>query len=290
MSETVGFVGLGVMGRPMAENLARRYSVVGFDTDARRWEGLRGVERVEDLRQLASKCDVVCLSLPSAAIVETVVLGAGGLGEALASGSLLLDLSTGLPSTSRKLAQVLAQRNIAYADAPVSGGQAGAIAGTLAIMVGAPESTLERARPYLSCMGASVVRVGEVGAGQVAKLVNNMIVGVTFSVVAEAFALAVGNGVDPALLHLAIKDGWAGSPVLEASAPAIAAREYKPGGTIDMIQKDLNYARALATESHVAIPMTAAAHELYVAGQAAGRGAQSQPAIFELWQRAGGTS
>jgi 2-hydroxy-3-oxopropionate reductase len=130
-----------------------------------------------------------------------------------------------------------------------------------------------------------VVRAGEVGAGGVAKLVNNMIVGVTFSVIAEGFALAVKNGIDPLLLHEAIKGGWAASPVLEVSTPAIAARQYNPGGTINMLQKDLAYARLLATESKVPLPMTAAAHELFVAGQAAGRGAQSQPALFELWDR-----
>ncbi len=288
MPDTVGFVGLGIMGRPMAANLARQHTVIGFDADPRRWEGLSAVEPAASLTALAGRCRVICLSLPSHA-VEAVVLGAAGLAESMSPGSLLIDLSTGLPSTSRKLTQALAARGIAFADAPVSGGQGGAEAGSLAIMVGASEETFERARPYLSCVGASVVRVGDVGAGQVAKLVNNMIVGVTFSVVAEGFALAVSNGVDPALLHRAIKDGWAGSPVLEASAPSIASREYRPGGTIDMIQKDLSYARALATESRIAVPMTSAAHEVFVAGQAAGRGAQSQPAVFELWQTGGKT-
>jgi 2-hydroxy-3-oxopropionate reductase len=130
-----------------------------------------------------------------------------------------------------------------------------------------------------------VIRAGEVGAGNVAKLVNNMIVGVTFGVIAEGFSLAMKNGLDPLVLYQAIQGGWAGSKVLDVSAPAIAARQYLPGGTINMLQKDLSYARTLATESQVSIPMTAAAHEIFVAAQAAGRGAESQPAIFELWTR-----
>lgn len=285
MEQNVGFIGLGIMGRPMAENLSKRFPVWGYDTQPERFEDLKGVVRAESAQAVAKACPVVCLSLPSAAVVEAVLLGSGGLVESLAPGSLVIDLSTGLPSLSRQVAARLESRGCQYVDAPVSGGQAGAQAGTLAIMVGASETAFQRALPYLSALGQSVVRAGDVGAGGVAKLVNNMIVGVTFSVVAEGFALAVQNGIDPHLLHEAIKGGWAASPVLEVSAPAIVARQYIPGGTINMLQKDLAYARLLATESKVPLPMTAAAHELFVAGQAAGRGAQSQPALFELWAK-----
>jgi 2-hydroxy-3-oxopropionate reductase len=152
-------------------------------------------------------------------------------------------------------------------------------------MVGAPASTFERCRPVLSAVGRSVVRSGDVGAGDLAKLVNNMIVGSTFAVIAEGFALAARNGVDPQSLYLAIRDGWAGSKVLDVSAREIVARRYVPGGTIDMLQKDLSYARAVAAECKSPAPMTAAAHELLVAAQADGRGAESQPALFELWAR-----
>jgi 2-hydroxy-3-oxopropionate reductase len=127
-----------------------------------------------------------------------------------------------------------------------------------------------------------------VGAGGVAKLVNNMIVGATFAVIAEGFALAESSGIDAQVLYDAIKDGWAGSKVLDVSAAAVVAREYPPGGTVDMLAKDLDYARTLAAESHVPIPMSALAHEVFVAGQAAGRGAQSQPSLIELWRAAGG--
>lgn len=284
----VGFVGLGIMGRPMAANLARSHRVLGFDVSADRFTGLTGVTRAADLSQIAAECRVICLSLPSAAVVEDVVLGATGLAGRLAAGTLVIDLSTSLPSLSRRISAALAGRGSVFADAPVSGGEGGAKSASLAIMVGASPEVYERAKTYLSCLG-SPVRVGDVGAGGVAKLVNNMIVGAAFAVIAEGFALAQRNGLDATDLYEAIKSGWAGSKVLDVSGPAIAKREYVPGGTVNMLAKDLGYARTLATESHVPVPMTAMAHEVFVAGQAAGRGAESQPALVELWRRIEGS-
>ena len=288
MAAGTGFVGLGIMGRPMATNLAKSVPVIGYDLDESRFQGMVGVKRAATLSELGGQCTAVCLSLPNAAIVEEVTIGSGGLADSLKSGSLVIDLSTSLPSVSRRIAAWLAEKGIAFADAPVSGGEAGAKAGALAIMVGASQATFERCVPILSSMGKSIVRVGEVGAGGVAKLVNNMIVGSTFAVIAEGFALAMRNGVDPQCLYDSIREGWAGSKVLDVSAAAIVARDYTPGGTIDMIEKDLGYARSLATESRVPIPMTAAAHEIYVAGQAAGKGKYAQPALIELWRERGG--
>ena len=288
MAAKAGFVGLGIMGRPMAENLARRIEVAGFDTDPARAAGIPGVTPSGSIAELAAKCDVICLSLPSAAVVEEVALGSQGLVATLKPGSLVIDLSTNLPTVSRRIATRLAERGIDFADAPVSGGEAGAKNASLAIMVGASPAVFQRCMPVLSLLGKSIVRVGEVGAGGVAKLVNNMIVGATFAVIAEGFALAARNGVDAGPLYDAIRAGWAGSKVLDVSAAAISAGDYTPGGTINMIEKDLGYARTLATECHVPVPMTATAHEVFVAGQAAGRGASSQPAIIELWRQAEG--
>ncbi len=288
MAERIGFIGLGIMGQPMAENLAKGFSVLGYDTQEGRLQGLKRVSRASGIGELAAGCSVICLSLPSAAIVEEVVLGSVGFSSNLKPGSLVIDLSTSLPSVSRRLAAKLAERGIEFADAPVSGGEAGAKSASLAIMVGAAQATFERCLPYLSAIGGSVVRVGEVGAGGIAKLVNNMIVASAFTVIAEGFSLAAANGVEARALYDAIRGGWAGSKVLDVSAEAIAARDYAPGGTIDMLAKDLGYARTLATESRVPIPMTAVAHEVLVAGQAAGRGKESQPAIVELWRRLGG--
>jgi 3-hydroxyisobutyrate dehydrogenase-like beta-hydroxyacid dehydrogenase len=268
MAAGTGFVGLGIMGRPMATNLARSFPVIGYDVDGSRFPGMAGVTRAATLAELARQCRAVCLSLPSAAVVEEVTIGSGGLAE--------------------NLSARLAEKGVEFADAPVSGGEAGARTGALAIMVGASAGTFARCVPLLSSIGKSVVRVGEVGAGGVAKLVNNMIVASTFAVIAEGFALAARNGVDPQVLYDSIREGWAGSKVLDVSAAAIVARDYTPGGTIDMMEKDLGYARVLATEGRVPIPMTAAAHEIFVAGQAAGKGRSAQPAIIELWRDRGG--
>jgi 2-hydroxy-3-oxopropionate reductase len=285
MAAKAGFVGLGIMGRPMAENLARSIEVAGFDTDPSRAAGIPGVTPSRSLAELGAECGVVCLSLPSAAIVEEVTLGSRGLLGVLKPGSVVIDLSTNLPSVSRRIAARLAEHGVAFADAPVSGGEAGAKGASLAIMVGAAPDVFQRCLPILSTLGKSIIRVGDVGAGGVAKLVNNMIVGSTFAVIAEGFALAARNGVDAGPLYDAIRAGWAGSKVLDVSAAAIAAGDYTPGGTVDMIEKDLGYARTLATECRVPVPMTAAAHEIFVAGQAAGRGGSSQPAIIELWRQ-----
>ncbi len=284
MAVKAGFVGLGIMGRPMAANLARSAAVTAYDTDPARCAGIPGVTAAASLAELAGECGTVCLSLPSAAIVEEVVLGGRGLIAGLKAGSLVIDLSTNLPSVSRRIAARLAESGIDFADAPVSGGEAGAKDASLAIMVGALPAVFQKCLPVLSLLGKSIIRVGEVGSGGVAKLVNNMIVGSAFAVIAEGFALAAQNGVDPGPLYDAICKGWAGSKVLDVSAAAISARDYTPGGTINMIEKDLGYARALATESRVPVPMTAAAHEVFVAGQAAGKGGSSQPAIIELWR------
>jgi len=272
----------------MAQNMAKKFAVTGFDVQSSRLAATTGITKAQSAAEVARACPVVFLSLPSAAVVDQVVLGDGGLAEAMPQGSLLVDLSTSLPSLSRRIAGKLAEKGVQFADAPVSGGEKGARDASLAIMVGASEPVFGRCRPYLSAIGKTVVRVGEVGAGGIAKLVNNMIVAAEFAVIAEGFALAARNGVDARLLYEAMREGWAGSKVLDVSAEAIAARQYVPGGTIDMMLKDLSYARTLATECQSPIPMTAAAHEVFIAGQAAGNGKRSQPAIFELWNRSGG--
>ena len=282
-NQIVGFLGLGVMGRPMAENMAKEYTVLGFDLDPQRYSGLSRVVRAESLREIAEKCSVVCLSLPSAAVAEKVMTGPGGLGEMLEEGCLVIDFTTSTPGVSQAIAARLAERNITFVDAPVSGGEGGAINATLSIMVGATPDAFERCRPYLDAVGSSAVRVGETGAGNVAKLVNNMIVGSTFAVIAEGFALAEKNGIDAEVLHTAIRGGWAGSNVLEVAVPAMVKNDYTPGGTVDIMQKDLAYARSVATEYRVPVPMTAAAHELYVASQALGDGKLSQPVIIKVW-------
>lgn len=283
-----GFVGLGIMGLPMARNLAKGGTVCGYDLqEERRRLGEGAIEPASSLEEICRRCDTVFLSLPSSAAVREVCTGEGGLLDLLPSGSLVVDTSTTEPGVSRDVARTLAARGIRFLDAPVSGGEQAAKDGTLSFMVGGDRKTFDEAAPLLGRMGSSVVRVGDVGAGEVAKLVNNLIVGITFAAVAEGFSLGTRSGIDPAELYSAIRGGWAGSRVLEVAAPAMLAGDFTPGGTVDIHWKDLGYALSLAKETDVPTPMTALAHEVFKAARAAGLGGESQPAVVKLWESLG---
>ncbi|HUX14719.1 MAG TPA: NAD(P)-binding domain-containing protein [Spirochaetia bacterium] len=284
MSDTVGFIGLGIMGRPMAANLAKNVAVLAYDQDVGRAADISNVSVGKSVADIGRRCSVVLMSLPGTAIVESIVTGPGGLLESLSPGSLIIDLSTTLPTASGKLAELALARQIDFVDAPVSGGESGAIEGTLSIMAGGKKTAFDRAHVYLTAISRSVVHLGGVGSGGVAKLVNNMIVGAEFAVIAEGFALAARFGLAADDLYQAIRGGWAASKVLDVSAAAMIEQDYRPGGTVDMIEKDIGYARVLATENRVPLPVTAATHEVYVAAQARGDGKLSQPAIIHLWE------
>jgi len=287
----IGFVGLGIMGGHMARHLAGAYELVVYDVDPARMEAVVSADGVKpgtraagSVAEVGTACDVVLMSLPSSAIVRAVVTGDGGLAGSLAAGSLVVDTSTTEPSVTLAISEALAERRIGFIDAPVSGGEGGAKAATLSIMAGGPEELVERARPLLQVIGGSVVRVGDVGAGEVAKLVNNMIVGSTFAVIAESFALGKKMGLDPRVLYDAIRGGWAGSAVLDVAAPGIVERNFVPGGSVDVLFKDIGYALALARENNVPTPMTALVDEVFKAARASGRGPQAQQVIIQLWE------
>jgi 2-hydroxy-3-oxopropionate reductase len=269
----------------MASRLSATYEVHGFDVDSSRFEGLERVRAAQSVEDIAGKCPIVCLSLPSSSVVEEVVLGSRGLKSRLAAGSLVVDLSTTEPRLSQRIGQGLAEAGIDFMDAPVSGGEKGAIDGTLSIMVGADAAVFERSRPILQIIGASAVRVGSVGAGGVAKLVNNMIVGAEFAAIAEGFALAARSGIPAKVLFEAIRGGWAGSKVLEVSAPAMIERDFRPGGTVGILSKDLGYARNLARELLIPIPVTAAVDEVFTAAKAFGNTNLAQPSMIQMWEK-----
>jgi 2-hydroxy-3-oxopropionate reductase len=297
----VGFIGLGIMGGPMAGHLARRYDLTVFDVDAARVAKLEaaapsggganaetgpstGARGAASVAAVGAACDLVLLSLPSSEVVERVVTGDGGLHSHMHAGGAVIDMSTTEPTVTKRIATKLAERGIGFLDAPVSGGEGGARAAKLSIMVGGPAELYQRYEPVLAVMGSSVVRVGEVGAGGVAKLVNNMIVGAAFATIAEGFALGKKMGLDPEQLYQAIRGGWAGSPVLEVAAPGIVGRDFRPGGTVDLHFKDIGYALSLARSQNVPTPMTAAVDEIFKAARASGRGPQAQHVIIQLWE------
>jgi 2-hydroxy-3-oxopropionate reductase len=284
MSTRIAFIGLGVMGAPMARNLAKKYDVTVFDVDQPRMNAIPGAAKAGDAAAAAGNADIVFLSLPGSEVVEQTVLGEGGLKTAMKRESIIVDNSTTSPTVSQKLAKSLEQAGISFLDAPVSGGEKAAIEGTLSVMVGGRQEVFDRCREALGCIGTTVIRVGDSGMGGVAKLVNNLIVGITFVAVAEGFALGTRSGVDPEVLYQAIRNGWAGSKVLDVSAEAMLPRNFKPGGTVDIHWKDLGYALALAREMDVPVPATALAHEIFKTARASGRGRLSQPAIVQMWE------
>ena len=282
MALVMGFAGLGVMGMPMAKRVQSKYGVVAFDVDPAKMAEFP--DRAESIADLGSRSNVVLLSLPTSAIVRETILGRNGLADNLARGSVIIDMSTTEPAVIEELAEALEARGLSLLDAPVSGGELGAIQGTLSFMVGGRKDIFERCLDILKTMGSSVVLVGSSGQGQVAKLVNNLIVGITFAAVAEGFVLGTKSGLRPEVLYEAIRGGWAGSKVLDVSVPAMLKRDFKPGGTVDIHWKDLGYALAQAKEKDVPVPVTALVHEIFKAARASGRGKLSQPAIVQLWE------
>ena len=230
--ERIGFVGLGVMGAPMASNLIKAGATVTVHNRGRgAVEALaaEGAEVADDSREVAEASDVVITMLPDSPDVEDVVLGEDGVAEGLREGGLLIDMSTIAPATARAVHAALAERGVEAVDAPVSGGQPAAQSGELSIMAGGSEAAFERARPVFDVLGKSAVHIGPPGAGQVAKAANQIVVALTIQAVAEALVLARKAGVDPAKVREALLGGFAQSKILEAHGQRMLDRSFDPG-------------------------------------------------------------
>jgi 2-hydroxy-3-oxopropionate reductase len=285
---SLGFLGLGVMGGPMARNLVKAgYPVAGFDTDAGRLQRFTaaGGTATTSATEVGKVGEVVFLSLPTGDVVREVVMGVNGLVTVMQGGALIVDLSTTEPKIAQDAAAACAAKGITFLDAPVSGGEQGAIDAALSIMVGGDAAAFARCKPILACMGKSVVHMGGSGMGQATKLINNMIVAANFAAVCEGWALAVKVGLNPAILHEAIKGGWAGSRVMEETVPRLLNRNFVPGGTVDIMTKDVGYALNMARTANVPVPVTALAHELFRMVKAQGKGPQAQPVLIQLWEQ-----
>ncbi|GHV57658.1 2-hydroxy-3-oxopropionate reductase [Spirochaetia bacterium] len=287
MGKVVGFIGLGVMGQHMARHLAQKFpGLLINDIDKSRAAALIAagskVEAVSSPAELAQRADIVFLSLPTTAIVRDVVSGA--LVSSLKKGSIVVDTSTTEVTAVKTLAAELEGKGIEFIDAPVSGGEKGAADGTLAFMIGGKQNVFESVKDYCAAMGASVVHLGPIGSGQIAKAVNQMIVGTAFAVIAESFSLGVKNGLDTKALYEAIRGGWAGSKVLDVAAADMLSREFKPGGTVDIHWKDLGIALSLSRDTDVPVPVTALVQEIFKAARAKGDGKKSQTAVVRLWE------
>jgi 2-hydroxy-3-oxopropionate reductase len=289
MSTTpLGFLGLGVMGGPMARNLLKAgYPVTGYDPDPGRLKAFTdaGGKAAATAAEMGKAREIVFLSLPTGDVVRQVVLGEGGLASLLPPGSLIADLSTTEAKVAQDAAAACAKRGITFLDAPVSGGEQGAIDATLSIMVGGESAGFARVKPILASLGRSVVHMGGSGLGQATKLINNMIVAAGFAAVCEAWALGAKVGLDPATLHEAIKGGWAGSRVMEETVPRLLARNFVPGGTVDIMVKDVAYALNMARGLDVPVPVTGLAHELFRMVKSQGQGGKAQPILITLWEQ-----
>jgi 2-hydroxy-3-oxopropionate reductase len=263
--ERIGFIGLGIMGEPMAMNLV----AAGFElTVHSRSPGpvdelvAAGAKRAASPREVAAASDVTITMLPDTPDVEQVLLGSDGVRDGAASGSLVIDMSSIDPGPTRTIAAALAERGVAMLDAPVSGGERGAIDGTLSIMVGGGAAAFDRATPIFDVLGANVVHVGGSGAGQVAKACNQLVVASTIEAVAEALLLAERAGVDPVKVREALLGGFAGSKILEVHGQRMLDRTFDPGFRIRLHRKDARIVEAAAADTGSPIPAFAV-----VAGQ-----------------------
>ena len=288
----IGFIGLGIMGRPMAKNLLRGgHKVTVYDIVESNVEDLvaSGAVGAASCASVAAASDVLITMLPDGPEVEAAVLGPRGVLEGARQGTLLIDMSSINPSVSRKIASACADNGIDFIDAPVSGGEPKAKDGTLAIMVGAATSAFERAKPILGAMGSSVVWVGEVGAGNVTKLANQIMVACNIAAMGEALVLATKAGVDPEAVLNAVKSGLAGSMVLNAKGPMVLERNFKPGFRIRLHQKDLHNALEAAESMGISLPLTTVVQQMLVNLMAAEKGDLDHSAIVTILEDAAGT-
>jgi len=288
----IGFIGTGTMGQPMLSNLVEKgFGVVAFDVVPAALDAAvsRGAARAASASEAAANCDLVITMLPSSANVEAVYLGAGGILDGAAAGRLCVDMSTVDPGTSQRVAARLQERGMRFLDAPVSGGVGGAAAGTLAIMVGGAVEDLEEAHPALAAMGTNIIHVGAIGAGEVAKLCNNLISGSALIAVAEAFRIGEAFGVDPQILTNVIAKSSGGTWVMEHMHPvpgivesAASSRQYAPGFMTDLMAKDLGLAVTAAREKRVPVIVAPAAQQLYRLASSHGLGREDFSSVYKF--------
>jgi 2-hydroxy-3-oxopropionate reductase len=261
----IGFIGLGIMGKPMAKNLVKAgYQLLVNDFNKASVEELKelGAEVCSSNKEIAEKADVVITMLPNSPHVKEVALGDGGLIEGAHAGLTLIDMSSIAPLASREIAEKLAEKGVEMLDAPVSGGEPKAIDGTISVMVGGKQELFDKYYDVLKAMAGSVVRVGEIGAGNIAKLCNQTIVAINIAAVSEALVLAQKAGVSPELVYNAIRGGLAGSTVLDAKAPLMMDRKFDPGFRINLHIKDLNNVLETSHGVGAPLPLTSAVREM----------------------------
>ncbi|MEA2178944.1 MAG: 2-hydroxy-3-oxopropionate reductase [bacterium] len=292
MSERVAFIGLGVMGRPMARNLLQAgYEVLAHTRDSAVLAEFvdAGGQAGSSPAHVAAEADVVITMLPDSSVVSEVVSGRDGVFDGIRPGSLLIDMSTIDPATSRELAAAGADLGVQVLDAPVSGGDVGAKQGTLSIMVGGEAADFERARPVFDALGSTIVHVGPHGAGQVVKACNQILVGITYAGVSEALVLGAKSGVDPALILDVLSGGLAANRIMEVRRDNFLTHTFTPGFKIDLHHKDLQIALGAGAETDVALPLTAMVQQMFRMLRARGDGALDHSALLTVVEDWAGT-
>ena len=289
MADMVGFVGLGIMGKPMAENLIEAcYDLVAYNRTREKAEELEGARVAKNPKEVAEQSDIIITMLPDSPQVEEVLAGEDGVIEGLKEGALVVDMSTISPVVTEELARNVEEKGASMLDAPVSGGDVGAIDGTLSIMVGGGEKDFERALPLFEVMGKTVTHVGPVGTGQVVKAANQIVVALTIEAVSEALVLGSKGGVAPEKILDVLRGGLAGNKVMEVKREKMLGHSFDPGFRVELHHKDLGIALAAGREYGVTLPVTAVVDQMLETLKMTGKGDQDHSALLTLIEESSG--
>ena len=284
----IGFIGLGIMGKPMAKNLLKAgYPLVVYDVNPAPVKELAaaGAETASSAKEVAQKTDVVITMLPNSPHVKAAVTGPNGVLEGAKPGMIIVDMSSIAPLAAKEVAAKAAEKGVEMLDAPVSGGEPKAIDGTLSIMVGGKKEIFEKCRDFLNKMGTSIVLCGDIGAGNTTKLANQIIVALNIAAMSEALVLGTKAGVNPETIFTAIRGGLAGSAVLEAKAPMVLSGNFKPGFRIELHIKDLANAMDTAHELGVPLPLTSQVMEIMQALKVDGKAGNDHGGIVQFYEK-----
>lgn len=284
----IGFIGLGIMGKPMSKNLIKAgYELVVLDRNPSAVQELlgAGATTANTPKDVAAQADIVITMLPNSPQVKELALGENGIIEGAKPGTILVDMSSIAPLVSREIAAKLADKGIEMLDAPVSGGEPKAIEGTLSVMVGGKKEVFDTCYPVMKAMAGSVVLTGHIGAGNVTKLANQVVVALNIAAMSEALVLAAKAGVEPELVYRAIRGGLAGSTVLDAKAPLVMDRKFDPGFRIHLHIKDLHNVLETSHEIGVPLPLTAAVMEMMQALKVDGYGDSDHGALIRYYEK-----
>ena len=284
---TIGFIGLGIMGKPMCRNLLQAgYPVVVYTRTKSKIEEMvkEGAQGAKTPREVGEKSEVVITMLPDAPQVEEVILGERGVIKGIERGKRVVDMSSIDPLSTRRIGEVLVSQGVEMLDAPVSGGEEGAIKGDLSIMVGGKKEVFEKCLPIFQVLGKTITYVGELGSGEMTKLINQIIVAVNLAALGEAFTLGAKAGLKAETMYQALRGGMAGSKVMDMKVPRWEERNFTPGFKIDLHLKDLKNALVTAQEMKVPLPFTSLVKQVMITLSGKGEGEKDHGAMIKFWE------